>query len=120
MKQSRTLLFVIVAATLLIALLLVLGQIRRWSQGPDPEAIVSASLQSIREQARLTTLSARYVAVVTSTQRRFGLSARKTLIMPGDVRYEVDLSELKQKDMSWDAGSKTLLLTLPPIRVSGP
>jgi hypothetical protein len=54
-------------------------------RGPDPQSVATATLQSVREQNRLTAFSARYVAVVTSTQNRFGLSARKTLIMPGTV-----------------------------------
>ena len=120
MKHGRTLLSIGIAAIMIVVLVAALGRIRSWSRGPDPESIASASLQSMREQARLTTLTARYVAVVTSTQRRFGLSARKTLIMPGNVRYEVDLAQLKQGDMSWDAESGTLGVTLPPIRVSGP
>jgi len=33
-------------------------------------------------------LAARFVVVVTSTQSRFGLTARKTLIMPSTVRYD--------------------------------
>lgn len=87
---------------------------------PDPVSIASASLESMREQNRLTVFAARYVAVVTSTQRRFGLSAQKTLIMPGNVRYEVDLAALDQKDVRWNAEAKQLFVTLPPPAVAGP
>lgn len=87
---------------------------------PDPVAIATASLQSMREQNRLTVFDARYVAVVTSTQRRFGLSAQKTMIMPGNVRYEIDLAALKQEDVRWDGADSTLFVTLPPIAVAGP
>ncbi|HEV2747370.1 MAG TPA: DUF4230 domain-containing protein [Allosphingosinicella sp.] len=88
--------------------------------GPDPETIAAASLQSMREQARLTPFAARYVAVVTSRQSRFGLTAQKTLIMPGNVRYELDLARLRQQDLSWDKASKTLTIILPPLEISGP
>jgi hypothetical protein len=88
--------------------------------GPDPETIAAASLQSMREQARLTPFAARYVAVVTSRQTRFGLTAQKTLIMPGNVRYEVDLAKLQQRDLGWDEPSKTLTISLPPLEISGP
>lgn len=88
--------------------------------GPAPETIVSASLQGLREQSRLSTFAARYVAVVTSTQSRFGLSSKKTLIMPGLVRYEVDLARLGDRDVRWDANAKTLTVTLPAIDVVGP
>lgn len=101
---------------------LLVGSLRvgDWFEGPDPETIAAASLQSMREQARLTTMAGRYVAVVTSTQRRFGLSAEKTLIMPGLVRYEVDLAKLDQGDVAWDAATETLSVRLPPLEVSGP
>lgn len=87
---------------------------------PDPVSIASGSLESMREQNRLTVFAARYVAVVTSTQRRFGFSAQKTLIMPGNVRYEVDLAALDRKDVRWDAEAKRLSVTLPPPVVAGP
>ncbi|MEH3107080.1 MAG: DUF4230 domain-containing protein [Sphingomonas fennica] len=74
----------------------------------------------MRAQNRLVPFQARYVAVVTSTQRRFGLTASKTLIMPGTARYELDLGRLNQRDVVWDAGSATLTVTLPPIEVTGP
>lgn len=87
---------------------------------PDPVTLAQASLEGLREQNRLSTFAARYVAVVTSKQTRLGLTAQKTLIMPGDVRYEVDLAKLQQKDLRWDAGTRQLSLTLPPIEVVGP
>jgi hypothetical protein len=58
--------------------------------------------------------------VVTSTQNRLGLSAKKTLIMPGTVRYELDLGKLKQSDLDWDAATNALTVTLPPLRLAGP
>ncbi len=88
--------------------------------GPDPETVASASLRSMREQQRLTAFSARFVAVVTSSQSRLGLTSRRTMILPGLVRYEIDLSRLRQKDLAWDDGTKTLSVTLPPIELSGP
>lgn len=91
-----------------------------FGRGPDPETIAAASLQSVREQARLTPFAARFVAVVTSSQQRFGLSARKTLIMPGMVRYEIDLSRIRQEDLSWDASANRLSIVIPPLEISQP
>lgn len=87
---------------------------------PDPETIATASLQGLREQNRLSAFAARFVAVVTSEQSRLGLSARKTMIMPGMVRYEVDLSKLEQRDVTWNEATSTLSVTLPPVEISGP
>ncbi|RYE03391.1 MAG: DUF4230 domain-containing protein [Sphingomonadales bacterium] len=110
----------------LIALILVVGggfwflgdQIKRQFAAPSPVTVAQASLEGLREQNRLSTFAARYVAVVTSTQSRLGLQAKKTLIMPGMVRYEVDLSKLEQRNLSWN-GNK-LTITLPPVEVVGP
>ena len=93
---------------------------RDWRAGPTPETVVAASLQGLREQNVLVPFTARYVAVVTSTQSRLGLAAQKTLILPGTVRYELDLSALSQRDLGWDAASGTLTVTLPPLRLAGP
>src|SRR5690348_585304 len=90
--------------------------------GPNPKTIATASLESMRAQNRLTVFAARYVSVVTSEQDRLGglVSSQRTLILPGDVRYELDLSKLEQDDVSWDAATKTLRVKIPEIEVAGP
>ena len=93
---------------------------REWQQGPAPETVVAASLQGLQEQNVLVPFTARYVAVVTSTQSRLGLEAKKTLIMPGTVRYELDLAKLRPSDLDWDAATNGLTVTLPPLRLAGP
>lgn len=93
---------------------------RLFGGGPDPKAIATSSLESMRAQNRLVTFVARYVSVVTSRQSRLGFSAERTLILPGDVRYEVDLSKLDQDDVRWDSDSRTLNVTIPDIEVAGP
>lgn len=87
---------------------------------PEPTSIAAATLQGMREQNRLSAFVANYVAVVTSEQSRLGLSARKTLVMPGSVRYEVDLARLGEDDVAWDAQAKLLTVTLPPVELVGP
>ena len=90
--------------------------------GRNPRTIATSSLESMRAQNRLTVFAARYVSVVTSEQQRFGglVSSQRTLILPGDVRYELDLSRLQQKDVRWDSASKTLRVQLPEVEVAGP
>ena len=99
---------VAVPILLLLAILWAVDGFRSWRDGPSPETIASASLQGIREQNRLSAFAANYATVVTSEQRRFGLSAKKTLIMQGLVRYEVDMAKLAEEDVRWDAATKTL------------
>jgi hypothetical protein len=87
---------------------------------PDPTTIARASLDGLREQNRLSAFAARYVAVVTSRQSQLGFSTERTLIMPGMVRYEVDLGKLRQQDVRWDATTRVLSVTLPPVEIDGP
>ena len=108
------------AVLLLVAVWWAVSVWRDWQRGYDPETVVAASLQGLQEQNILVPFTARYVAVVTSTQSRLGLSAKKTLIMPGTVRYELDLGKLKQSDLDWDAAANALTVTLPPLRLAGP
>lgn len=108
------------ALVLLLAAWWMVSAWRDWQKGYDPETVVAASLQGLQEQNILVPFTARYVAVVTSIQSRLGLSAKKTLIMPGTVRYEVDLGKLKQSDLDWDAATNALTVTLPPLRLAGP
>jgi hypothetical protein len=121
MKRSALLIVALCVGLALGAL--VMGVVRAGSLfggGSDPVTVAAASLQSVREQARLTPFAARFVAVVTSRQTRFGLSAERTLIMPGMVRYEIDLARMQQRDLAWDEASKTLSVTMPPLEIAGP
>ena len=72
------------------------------------------------EQGRQIVFVGRFAAVVTASESRLGLTARKTLILPGQVRYAVDLSRLRRTDLAWDADTQTLTVTLPPLEVAGP
>lgn len=88
---------------------------------PDPVTVAGASLESLRAQNRLIVFEAGYVATVTTTMRNaIGLSARQTLIMPGRVRYEVDMAALGADDVRWDAASSTLSVRLPAVEIAGP
>lgn len=116
MNNSRLLLPVLAAIAVIAMLFWWSGR----EGGPDAQTVASASLQGIREQNRLSAFAANYAAVVTSEQQRFGLSAKKTLIMQGLVRYEVDLAKLTEDDVRWDAGRKTLSVRIPPIEVARP
>ena len=94
--------------------------IRSRFMGPDPVTVATSSLQGLREQNRLTTLTGSYVAVVTSKQTQLGLTAQKTMIMPGTVRYEIDLSKLSERDLRWDPATRKLTVILPDVEVVGP
>ena len=113
---------IIVALVLGVLLGMTSGIVDRIFGGPDAKTIASSSLESMRAQNRLITFVARYVSVVSSAQERFGglVSTERTLILPGNVRYEVDLSQLQPDDVRWDAGSQTLSVRIPDIEIAGP
>ena len=98
------------------------GIVDRLFRGPNPTTIARASLESMRAQNRLIAFVARYVSVTSSKQERFGglVSSERTLILPGDVRYELDLSKLEPDDVTWDAASHTLRVRLPEVEIAGP
>ncbi|WP_310467567.1 DUF4230 domain-containing protein [Sphingomonas sp.] len=112
-----------IAAALLLGLLFGaasgLGE-RLFGAGPDPKTIATSSLESMRAQNRLIAFAARYVSVTSARQGRFGFSAERTLILPGSVRYEVDLAKLQPNDVRWDAASNTLSVRIPDIEIAGP
>ena len=86
----------------------------------DPEALATAALLSIRDQGRLVPFTARFVSVASASESHLGLTVRKTLIMPGTVRYGLALGRLRRSSLAWDEPSRTLTVTLPPLELSGP
>lgn len=88
--------------------------------GGNPGPIIDRALVSVREQGQLTPLTARYVAVVSSTESSLGLEARKTLVLPAEVTYGLDLARLRREHLSWDAATGTLSIQLPPLEISSP
>jgi Protein of unknown function (DUF4230) len=121
-RLNKPLVLAMVAVALILGLVVgvTTGIADRIFGGPNPTTIASASLESMRAQNRLVAFVARYVSVTTSTTSRFGFSSKRTLILPGDVRYELDLSKLQPGDVTWDAASHTLKVQLPEVEIAGP
>jgi hypothetical protein len=122
--ENRVKLSLLVAAVV-VALLIGLilggsGLVGRLLGGPNPEAIATSSLQSMHAQNRLDVFVARFVSVASARQSKFGFSTERTLILPGDVRYEIDLNKITDRDLDWDGGSKTLNIKIPDIEIAGP
>ena len=120
-RLTRPMLIAGILAALLLGLLLGIAAVAdRIFGAPDPKTIATSSLESMRAQNRLIVFAARYVSVTSSRQSRLGFSAERTLILPGDVRYEVDLSKLQPDDVRWDEGTSTLRVRVPDIEIAGP
>ena len=123
MDARRLKLHLVLPALGLLLLGLAAGYAIRPAVAPppaDPEAIATAALLSVRDQGRLVAFSARFVSVASASESHLGLTARKTLIMPGTVRYGVDLSRLRRSNLAWEEATRTLSVTLPPLELSGP
>src|SRR6476661_2915655 len=123
-RLNKPLVLAMIVLALALGLLLgvTTGIAGRIFGGPNPKTIATSSLESMRAQNRLVAFSARYVSVVTSNKPMLAglVNAQRTLILPGDVRYELDLSKLQAKDVSWDGSSHTLKVQLPELEVAGP
>src|SRR5215210_9597511 len=123
-RMNRPLVLGMVAAALILGVLVgvTTGIADRIFGGPNPRTIATASLESMRAQNRLVAFVARYVSVTSSKQQRFGglMTTERTLILPGDVRYELDLAKLQPKDVSWDGSAHVLRVRLPEIEIAGP
>src|SRR5215212_2501077 len=121
-RLNKPLVIAMVALALILGVVLGLstGIADRIFGGPKPETIATASLESMRAQNRLIAFVARYVSVTSSRTSRFGFSPERTLILPGNVRYELDLAKLQPNDVKWDGTSNTLSVNLPEIEIAGP
>jgi len=123
MESRRLNPLVIVAVLASLAIGVVVGgglDLKRKLFGGDVSSIARASLESMRAQNRLVPFVARYVSVVTSKQSQLMFSSERTLVLPGDVRYELDLAKLGDRDVSWNDSIKTLTVKLPEIEIAGP
>src|SRR5437763_12006373 len=115
-RLNKPLVLAMVAVALILGVLLgMTSGIADRLFGPNPKTIATSSLESMRAQNRLVAFVARYVSVVSSQQQQLGglVSSERTLILPGDVRYELDLAKLQPNDVTWDNNSKTLSVRLP-------
>lgn len=94
-----------------------------WLGGrPSVLSVADTTLEAIQRQSRLTVLTARLNATITSRQERLGglVNASKTLIIPGTIRYEIDLSALKLENMRWNKAEQTLTIFAPRPQIAGP
>ena len=123
-RLNKPLILLMVAVALVLGLLLGTwtGIVDKIFGGPNPRTIATESLESMRAENRLTVFAARYVSVVTSGEQQLGglLSSQRTLILPGNVRYELDLSKLQPNDVTWNKPTNTLHVKIPEIEVAGP
>lgn len=127
--MTRRLLSLVIAVAALAALVAVIiasvprmgGEaVREALFGPPPEAVISATLSTLRREEQLVVLSVGLLGTVASRQDGLIGTARKTMLVPGVVRYALDLSALSERDLAWNAETQTLTVRRPPLRLLGP
>ncbi|WP_448578889.1 DUF4230 domain-containing protein [Thermaurantiacus sp.] len=120
----------VAGALVLLGLLLAVPAARQWLPRPaatSGETVVQTTLAAVRREQRLLVFAALVTADVTSkVQKTFldmavpGTAVTKTLIVPGEVRYAIDLSALAAADLDWDEGKRTLTVRMPPVEPLDP
>ena len=83
---------------------------------------IATSLLAFEKANRLTVFSAQLALVSASEdERAFGmLKSRQVAVIPARVDYTIDLAQMDKGRMKWDADTKHLDVTLPPLQVSRP
>lgn len=86
---------------------------------------VASAMLAFEKQNSLTVFSSRFEVVAESTNRQGVLGidlirSRQAAIIPALVEYRLDLASMDRDRFRWDAGSQTLAITLPTLRISRP
>ncbi|WP_397505012.1 DUF4230 domain-containing protein [Qipengyuania sp. R86523] len=93
-----------------------------YQEESDP---VGSAMLAFEKQNSLTVFSSRFEVVAESVDRRGVLNidlleSRQAAIIPATVEYRLDLSSMDRDRFAWDAGSETLSVVLPALRISRP
>ena len=115
---GRTLGIIALAAIIAIALMFAYDKFLR----PNPGDPLGTTVTALSKQNRLVVFSAQVVAVVNSTDSRVMglLQSQQTAIIPGQVEYYVDLSKLTRDNVTWNAETQNMTITLPPLMIGAP
>lgn len=108
---------------LFIAALALAGWLGWQAYGPrDAGDPLATSLIAFERQNRLTVFSAELAPVVSSDDARlFGLvRSRQVAVIPARVDYTLDLSKVERDRLNWNAETRTLAVTLPPVTIGRP
>ena len=86
---------------------------------------VGSAMLAFEKQNSLTVFSSRFEVVAESTNTTslgpINLAeSRQAAIIPATIEYRLDLSTIDRDRMQWDAGSETLDITLPTLKISKP
>jgi len=94
--------------------------LRRPEASPvDP---VGTTVAALSKQNRLNVFSAQVVTSITAREERLGglVSAQTTAIIPATVHYQIDMAKIGADDLRWNAETRTMDVTLPPVEITDP
>jgi hypothetical protein len=105
----------------------VLAPLAAWfaweAYGPDEIGNpVATSILAFEKQNRLTVFSAQLAPVVESEDSRFFdlVQSRQVAVIPANVAYTLDLSEVDAGRVDWDETTQTLDIRLPDVEIGAP
>lgn len=83
---------------------------------------LGTSLLAFEKQNQLTVFSAELSPVVANEDSRlFGtIRSRQVAVIPARVDYTLDLSQMDRQRVTWNEGSKTMDVVLPPLVIGKP
>ena len=82
----------------------------------DTRRVLAATVESIRSQQQLRVFTFKgSVAVSVQRTKLWVLTGRQELIVPAQVGYYVDLSQLSIHDVTYDEQSRVMTVTLPAL-----
>lgn len=82
----------------------------------DSRRVLAATVEGIRSQRHLRVFTFKgSVAVSVERTKLFVLTGRQDLIVPAQVGYYVDLSQLSIDDVTYDEQARVMTVTLPPL-----
>lgn len=82
----------------------------------DTRRVLAATVEGIRAQHQFRAFTFKgSTAVSVERTKLWLLTGRQDLIVPAQVGYYVDLSQLDMKDVSYDEGARLITVALPPL-----
>ncbi len=95
-----------------------------WQNYSDEKAarVADEGLAALKEQGRIAVFSSRLMAVMAVKQGNPDESGGvpNFVIIPGTVRYDLDMRNTKPKDAVWDKEAGTLTVTIPALVLAEP
>ncbi|OYU34217.1 DUF4230 domain-containing protein [Novosphingobium sp. PASSN1] len=107
----------VVAAPKLPALLpdAIGGPLARWLAGQGDVDVIGSVTVSLRAMNQLTVFEARLFAIARTADTGWftPLDTTTYVIVPGAVRFHVDLTRIERRNLNWDRDTQTLIAVLP-------